>query len=187
MSEHPEWSRRGRLRRLAGAVTAVVVLVGAAGCGHENDDDPAAAESATATSQTSTESTTVSTVGVIWRTLAVVSESGVGGRTSQPETLATAAQQNAFLSQFGPASSDDPATGFVQRLQSAIDRAEVGEDDVIVGAIVDVSCEPVDEVGIHSAAGALEITPIRSSKPSAQCLVPITSVALVVGPADQAP
>lgn len=170
------------VRRWA-APSVVVLLLALTACGHENDSDRA--DQPTGSASASPSETTAPLDE--WRVLAVVSGSNVGGRTSAPETLAEPAEQNAFLSQFGPASSDDPATRFVQRLQTAIDRADLAPDEVIVGAVVDVSCEAVEEVTVEGEGDALEITPVRSAKPSVECLVPVTSVALVAGPSDLAP
>jgi len=72
----------------------------------------------------------------------------------------------------------------LQGLEKQYARADLPKDEVMMGAVVDVSCQAPTDIQVEKTNRGVEIT--ASSKPSkgkeVQCLVPVTTVALVSVP-----
>lgn len=153
-------------------------------CGHENDEDPdtatdggsSAGESPTGSP---TDGSSPTAASEPWRLVTLKSGSNVGGKVGPPASVDDTATVNQFLSQFGPADSSDPATRFVNGLQTAIDKAEPGPDRGLAAAVVDVSCEPPKKVRVTGSGERLRVEAVKTGKNTTQCLVPITTVAVV--------
>jgi hypothetical protein len=72
----------------------------------------------------------------------------------------------------------------VRALEKEYSRADLPKDEVMMGAVVDVSCQAPTGLQVEKTKRGVEIT--ASGKPSkgkeVQCLVPVTTVALVSVP-----
>ena len=60
-------------------------------------------------------------------------------------------------------------------------RANLPKDEVMLGAVVDVSCNPPSELQVEKTKRGVEVTATTKAS-KVQCLVPITTVALVSVP-----
>lgn len=68
-------------------------------------------------------------------------------------------------------------------LARAYGRADVPDGEVLVGAVVDVSCRAPSKVRVEQTDHGIEVTAVaEKSKVEVQCLVPVTTVALVSVP-----
>ena len=68
-------------------------------------------------------------------------------------------------------------------LSKAYGQADVPDGEVLVGAVVDVSCQPPRDVQVEKTDQGVEVTAVAvKSKVEVQCLVPVTTVALVAVP-----
>ncbi len=154
------------MRPILGMLLALTVLL--TGCGSdgadEKADDPATEE--TSSSPTAGDDPSENDV------LALVSESDVGGEVS-PEavSLATATFIADFAAQF-----EDERMG--ASISAALADHPVADDQTVVGAVVAIGCEPPTDVAVERGYDGVEITadPVKSDQ---QCLVPVTTVALV--------
>jgi len=66
-------------------------------------------------------------------------------------------------------------------LTKAYQKADVPEGEVLVGTVVGVSCQAPSEVNVEQTKSGVEITadPVKTKN---QCIVPVTTVALVSVP-----
>ena len=66
-------------------------------------------------------------------------------------------------------------------LTKAYQKADVPEGEVLAGAVVGVSCQAPSEVNVEQTKSGVEITadPVKTKN---QCIVPVTTVALVSVP-----
>lgn len=157
------------MRLFLGMLLALTVLL--TGCGSEGADeqadDPDPAE---------TSSTPTPTNGPVDFThVGVVSESAAGG---QVDPQAVDLSDDAALADFVVQFEDDRMAA---ALEAAVADAEVAEGETLVGAVVALGCVPPKEVTVERTEGGLEINamPAKESDPAVQCLVAITSVAVV--------
>lgn len=152
------------MRTLPGLLLALGLLL--TGCGSESPADEQA------DGPTPGASTSASPGDADHTVLALVSESDVGGEVDPRAVPLDTPQRTAdFASRF-----ED------QRMEESISRAIAGasvpEGQVVLGAVVAVGCEPPTEVSVEVGPDRVEITaaPVKSTQ---QCLVPVTTVALV--------
>ena len=159
------------MRLFAGLLLVLGLLL--AGCGSGSPDDlgygPAPEETASSSSEpTETPSATVAENDL----LALVSESDVGGEVS-PEAvpLDSPTAIADFSAQF-----DDERMG--ASISTALAATPVPDGLTVVGAVVAIGCEPPTEVEIETGPEGVRISaaPVKSDQ---QCLVPVTTVALV--------
>jgi hypothetical protein len=61
-------------------------------------------------------------------------------------------------------------------------RADLPKDEVMLGAVVDVSCEAPSELQVEKTKRGVEVTATTKVSKNVQCLVPVTTVALVSVP-----
>jgi hypothetical protein len=110
-------------------------------------------------------------------TVALVSRSAAGGRVStEPAVLDDEAAVAAFTKQLrGPAR---------QRVARAIAKADVPDGRTLLGAVVAVGCDVPPGVTVHAQGDGLEITADPVSTPRQECLVAVTTVALVTVDSD---
>lgn len=104
--------------------------------------------------------------------VALVSGSAAGGRVS-PEAVRV--EDPAALADF--AARFDGHLG--ERVVAAAETADVPEGHVLFAAVVDLGCEPPDDVRVTEAADGARVTAVTEKPSGIQCLVPITTVALV--------
>jgi len=166
-------------RILAALVAAVVLLVG---CGA---DDTTAGQSDGGTSSEPTETSDEPSPSesfppgpIQYTAIALVSASNAEGETSpRAVVLDSRKAVQDFAGQFSGGQ-------MVQALSKEYARADLPKDEVMMGAVVDVSCQAPTDIQVEKTNRGVEIT--ASSKPSkgkeVQCLVPVTTVALVSVP-----
>lgn len=153
------------MRLLLGTLLALTLLL--TGCGADGADERA-------DDPDPTEPTSSATPGDPSEpeVLALVSESNVGGEVSPVAVrLDTATLIADFAAQF-----ENERMGAA--ISEALADAQLAEGQTVVGAVVAIGCEPPTEVTVESGDEGVEITaaPVKTDK---QCLVPVTTVALV--------
>jgi hypothetical protein len=107
--------------------------------------------------------------------IALISVSNAEGSVSGEATVLDGQQAvDEFASQF---SGSQMATA----LNRAYQKADLSEGEVMVGAVVDVSCQAPTDVDVAHTKDGVSITadPVKSK---VQCIVPVTTVALVSVP-----
>ena len=107
--------------------------------------------------------------------IALISVSNAEGSVSAEATVLDSRQAvDEFASQF---SGSQMATA----LDRAYQQADLPEGEVMVGAVVAVSCQEPTEVDVEQTEEGVKITadPVKTK---VQCLVPVTTVALVSVP-----
>lgn len=152
------------MRTLSGLVLALTLLL--AGCGSETPVDERADDPTPTAASSSTEGEGAYTV------LALVSESDVGGEVD-PEAVPLDTPQ--AVADFAARFEDQRME---ESISAAIAGASVPEGQVVLGAVVAIGCEPPTEVQVEVRPDGVEITaaPVKTGR---QCLVPVTTVALV--------
>jgi hypothetical protein len=148
------------LGTLVGIGLALALALGLAACG--DDSDPA--------SSTPAPSATPGTV------VALISESAAGGEVSQaPTRLDSEAAVSEFVGQF-----NDRPTGraLAEQVRDAVAGASAGSDRTLLGAVVSIGCEAPTGVRVEHRDGP-RIVPTGMPKSDVQCLVPVTTVAVV--------
>jgi hypothetical protein len=110
--------------------------------------------------------------------VALVSQSGAGGRVGERATvLDDSAAVTAFSRQFR-------TDAVANRIESEIRKADVPDDRTVLGAVVSVGCDVPPGVTVQRVGGAVVITPMKVKSPLQECLVAVTTVALVAVDAD---
>ena len=156
--------------RLGAGLLAAALLVG---CGpSEPEAGPAGDET---TGQTEQPSENVPNGPIDVTDVGLVSVSDAGG---QVDPQATVLDSEAVVGQFA-GQFDSPQ--MAQALSKGYQRADVPNGEVMVGAVVDISCDPPRDVTVEKTGRGVEITavPVKSTN---ECLVPVTTVALVSVP-----
>ena len=155
------------MRTLLGLLLALTLLLGAAGCGGDAADraaDPSPTEATGETGETG-ESTEP-------RLLTLVSRSDVGGEVSP---RAVSLGDRAAIDEFGDEFEDARMAGAISQRLDAVD---IPPGLVPAGAVVAIGCEAPEDVTIDVTEAGVEVTapPVKSD---VQCLVPVTTVAIV--------
>lgn len=157
---------------------AVALVSGAllAGCGAD-DSTTGTTGQESGSEPSPTPSTSVPNGPIDFTQVALVSQSNVDASSSPDAVvLDSASDVNGF---------DRRYTGsqMGSALNKAYGRADVPDDEVLVGAVVDVSCQPPSEVEVEKTDQGVEVTAVAvKSKVEVQCIVPVTTVALVAVP-----
>ena len=163
------------MRRTLGPLflTALLTCGLATGCG----DDGTATDS-TGAGDRSGSSKPAGDGTVEFTKIALIGQSGAGGRVDQHATvLDSDAAVAAFSRQFRTASAQ-------HRIETAISKADVPSDRAVVGAVVSLGCDVPPGVTVHGTGKALTITPMEVASPKPECLVAVTTIALVSVPSD---
>jgi hypothetical protein len=156
--------------------TALLALGLLAGCGSA-DDTAAPTEDRTSeqTQEPSPSQTPPETGPLDFTQVALISVSNADG-TMDPQAVVLDSQAavDDFAGQFS-------GTQMRTALTKAYKKADVPADEVLVGAVVGVSCQPPSEVHVEEIKDGVEITadPVKTK---IQCIVPVTTVALVSVP-----
>jgi hypothetical protein len=169
------------MRRFLGSVLPVLLpvllLTGVvAGCG---DDEPFVTDQPGPTSTPPTKGTQTGDA-VDFELVELITETAAGGQVDAGAAAVplgddTAVQE--FTAQF--------TTGAMQtRVQEAVDKAAVTDDMVLYGAVVAVGCDSPDDVAVTAADEGLVITALKVPDPKQECFAPMTTVALVLVPAE---
>ena len=158
-------------RRLGTALLALGLL---AGCG--SADDTATPTDDQTSKQTQEPSPTPPETGPVdFTQVAMISVSNADGTVDpQAVELDSQAAVDEFAGQFS-------GTQMSTALTKAYKKADVPEGEVLVGAVVGVSCQAPSEVHVEQTKSGVEITadPVKTKN---QCIVPVTTVALVSVP-----
>ena len=116
--------------------------------------------------------------GVEFDEVALVSQSGAGGRVGERATvLDDSAAVTAFTQQFR-------TDAVANRIESEIRKADVPDDQTVLGAVVSVGCDVPPGVAVQRVSSGIVITPMKVKSPLQECLVAVTTVALVAVDSD---
>jgi hypothetical protein len=158
------------MRRLLGPLLALALLL--AGCGDDTPERAGDGASSSPASPSPTATGTPEEGPVDFTLVALVSESNVGGEVDPAATLLDSDRAVAdFAARF-----DDPR--MLERLQAEVAEADVPDGQALVGAVVAIACDAPAEVYVEWTGSGLQVTGSRV-KTDKQCLVPVTTVALV--------
>ncbi len=106
----------------------------------------------------------------------LVSAASSGGQVeSWPTTITTRAQQTRYLDRFEPRMTDE--------LAPAIEATAVVAGRLLTATVVAVGCEVPEDVVVDRPEGRWRVVAVAAKTPPVQCLVPVTTVALVELPA----
>ena len=169
------------MRRVLGVLLGTLLL---ASCGTDQPGDDVAQDQAQTADQTPTQSPTETPTDgqtdgqtvpdgpVDFALVAVVSQSLVGGAVfRKAAAVDTEEQLAAFAGQF-----EDDRMG--QALQRAVAGSGVPDEKTLLGAVVAIGCAPPVDVHVAKSEAGLIIT-AEKVETKIECLVPVTSVALV--------
>jgi hypothetical protein len=169
--------------RIAIRLTVALVVVGLAvvllvGCGSDEPEaSPADQTSSEPTDETSepSPSETVPPGPVEYTAIALISASNAEGTVS-PRAVVLDSQKavGKFAGQF----SGDQLGNALARQYA---RADLPKGEVMLGAVVDVSCQPPSDLQVEKTKRGIEVTATTKAS-KVQCLVPVTTVALVSVP-----
>ena len=110
--------------------------------------------------------------------VALVSQSGAGGRVGERATvLDDSAAVTAFTRQFR-------TDAVANRIESESRTADVPDDQTVLGAVVSGGCDVPPGVAVQRGGGGIVITPMKVKSPLQECLVAVTTVALVAVDSD---
>jgi hypothetical protein len=159
-------------RTLGPLLTTLVLTVGpASGCGDSGDSGDSGGTAADSPSSVS--SSPADDGAVRSTTIDVIGLPAAGGTVDERGTvLDDDAAVSAFAEQFR-----NDAAG--ERIRAAVDKADVPSGQTVVGAVVAIGCDVPRGVTVHAAGDGLAITAMKVRRPMQECLVPVTSVALV--------
>jgi hypothetical protein len=174
------------MRRTLGPLllTALLTTALTAGCG--SDDSTVSDQGSPSPSPGSSGSGSIGSGGlagngaVEFDQVALVSQSGAGGRVGERATvLDDSAAVTAFTRQFR-------TDAVANRIESEIRKADVPDDQTVLGAVVSVGCDVPPGVAVQRVSGGIVITPMKVKSPLQECLVAVTTVALVAVDSDVA-
>lgn len=156
------------------ALVAVALLVG---CGtNEPTARPEEQETSSGTTQPSlSPGTTLPNGPIDYTRIAVISESNVDGTV---DAQATVLDSQAAVDEFAGTFS---GSQMGQSLQREYRDADVPDGEVLVGAVIGVACQPPNNLKVEKTDRGVDITATAKIS-KVQCLVPVTTVALVSVP-----
>jgi hypothetical protein len=163
------------MRRTLGPLLLTVLLTtGLAGCG--SDDTTTVSDESGTTSGTTPSGSGTDTAA--FDQIALIGQSGAGGRVDEQATvLDDSAAIEAFSRQFR-------TDAVAHRIESEIRQADVPDDRTVLGAVVSIGCDVPPGVDVQVAGGRVTITPMKVESPLQECLVAVTTVALVAVDSD---
>jgi ABC-type glycerol-3-phosphate transport system substrate-binding protein len=168
------------MKRTLGPLLAALLagLLLLAGCGEATSsgatDEPSASSSS---SPVTTAATVDPDEGLEPQTLAIVSQTAVGGKVDLDATpIADAGARSEFTAQFRRPSMD-------KKIAQAVAAATVPEGYTVMGAVVSIECDAPSSVTVTQAPDGWIITPDPVESPLKECFAPVTSVAVVAVPA----
>ena len=151
------------MRHLLGILCALTLVL--AGCGGEDGGSDGGSD------DRSDDRGTIEPEQVVF-----ISESAVGGNVLSTATTIDGDQSiQEFAGQF-----EDPR--MADRIADEAARIDVPDGDELAAAVVAVACDAPTDVSVERTPAGLQVTspPVKTDK---QCLVPVTTVALVTVPA----
>ena len=161
------------MRTLGRALTAVLIgsllLAGCAGEGtvdSEPDGSPSPSSRPDAPSMSIGDPVQEPTV------VAVISEPGAGGRvTESPVPVGDAAALREFVDQFEGEMS--------REVSRAAAGASVPDGQTLLASVVDISCNPPQDVEVRVEDGGVQVVPVKTKDPGVPCYLEVTTVAIV--------
>jgi len=164
---------------LGPVLPAVLLAAVLAGCGDATSDsasDPAP-ERTRPTATASSMPTADPDQALEARTIAIVSQTAVGGEVDLVAVpLADAAAQQEFAAQFNRPSMS-------RKIARAVSSATVPEGYTVMGAVVMVGCDVPPGVAVTQSPDGWVVTPEPVASPLKECFAAVTSVAIVAVPA----
>lgn len=193
-------STRSQLKLAVSTACCTLLLASVVGCGSQSDDGDTATDGSTAeTSQPDSPSPSSSTSPSTSSGDDDTSESGAGGTLVVAETvepgqtvIVSASNVKVEMTERASALIDDKAVDvflaatdeqLAGDVRSAVTQVEVPADSTLFGSVVSVGCETPTSVDWTRTFEGIEAR-ATLPKPSVQCLVPVTSVALFLVPTD---
>ncbi len=171
--------------RTALRLTVALVVVGLAiallvGCGsNEPEAAPADQETTSAptdeTSEPAPSEETFPPGPIEYTAIALVSASNAEGSV-EPRAVVLDSQK--AVEQFASQFSGDQMRNALSKEYA---RADLPKDEVLLGAVVDISCEAPSDLQVEKTKRGVEITATAKAS-KVQCLVPVTTVALISVP-----
>jgi hypothetical protein len=165
------------MKRLLGpCLLAVVVL---AGCGDASSSEATDASPSTGTPMASVSSSPTKGGGSAqdFQTVALVSQTAAGGKVDPNAVrLDDRAARDAFVSQF-------ERRGLDRKIERAIASATVPAGYSLLGAVVAIGCDVPPGVTVTVSPDGYVITAQKAASPLQECFAPVTTVAIVAGPA----
>jgi len=164
------------MRPILGALLALTLLL--TGCGDDagsgdEADDPAPTQTSSSPAEGDPTDSGPADGQIDFTEIAMVSESNVGGEVSE---MATVLDSDAAVAEFA-AQFDDERMG--ERLSAEVAKAHVPDGQTLVGAVVSIACDPPAEIFVDEGlAGGVTVAAGKVPNDK-QCLVPVTTVALV--------
>ena len=153
------------MKRYLGPLALLTALAVLTGCGDDPDDradDPAPQEQ---------------TDEAAPRVVDILSASAARGDLAEAATIIEDERAlTRYLRQF----SSPP---FIEDLTAAVKANEPGEGRVIGLAVIEISCDEPPSATVTEEEGAFVVTPGKVVAPLPECLVPVTSVAVLDLPA----
>jgi hypothetical protein len=168
------------MKKLLGPFLPAALLAALlAGCGDAASDaasDPSG-DRTEPTATTSSMPTVDPSSGLEAQTIAIVSQTAVGGQVDLDAVpLADAAAQQEFAAQFN-------RPGMGRKIARAVASATVPEGYTVMGAVVSVGCDVPPGVTVSQGPDGWVLTPQKVASPLQECFAPVTSVAIVAVPA----
>ena len=172
--------------RTALRVTVALVVVGLAvvllvACGSSEpeaapDDQETTSEPTDESSEPTPSEETVPPGPIEYTAIALVSASNAEGTVS-PRAVVLDSQKavGKFAGQF---SGDQMGRALAREYA----RADLPKDEVMLGSVVDVSCQAPSDLQVEKTRRGVEVTATGKASKNVQCLVPVTTVALVSVP-----
>jgi hypothetical protein len=169
------------MRRSLGSVLPALLLVVVLGaCGDDDSGGAAQDPAPTSSGDTGGASTGSSDGAAEFELVDTITVTAAGGHLSETAVpLTDDAAVQAFTSQF-------TAGDLGAQVEDAVAQTDVPEDEVLYGAVVAIGCDSPDEVTVTQSDAGVVITPVKVASPLPECLAPMTTVALVLGPASAA-
>lgn len=168
------------MRRSLGPVLAACLLAAVlAACGNDDSGDEARDPGPTGSTPTSeTPSNTPSDGTVDFELVTTVTETEAGGQVSQVGVpLAGDDDVQTFTAQF----ESDPMKA---RVQDEVAKTDVPDGMLLYGAVVAVGCDAPTAVNVTVEGAQVLITAQKVPSPLQECFAPMTTVALVLVPAE---
>lgn len=188
----PRSIRSTSARSALSAACCTLLLVAAAGCGSQADDDSGTATDPSTSETTPTDTSTPSPSPGDESTSSGSGGNFVVGETVEPGQAVIVSASNVKVETTPRATAlvnDEAVDAFVAALdrqlaadvRTAVQAAKVPADSTLFGSVVSVGCETPSSVDWISTFDGIEAR-ATLPKPGVQCLVPVTSVALFLVP-----